>query len=275
MTNRTTTLPVGFIVLGLSFCSLAAQAQTKQGGASASSALPDLVGIRPGMPAQEAYTILKARNPNIRISMGQAPIPGFGDKPVVTEMRAQVTDPSAPETITLWLTIPPTKQVVFAVGRLLEYDPNQPLLRSKIMESLREKYGTETDAGNWQAFWGFDEHGGRPDAVRLRQFINCTKRGHGNLIVKAPEAPTFPAPSMLVYFPEADNGCEWLIKLNAYFTGRGGLDSTYIYNISVLLWDVRLQRQTQEAYQAYLANAGAAMSKEELEKAKQRKLPKF
>lgn len=274
MTNRTTTLPVGLIVLGLAFCSLAAQAQTKQGGASASSALPDLVGIRPGMPAQEAYTILKARNPNIRISMGQAPIPGFGDKPVVTEMRAQVTDPSAPETITLWLTIPPTKQVVFAVGRLLEYDPNQPLLRSKIMESLREKYGTETDAGNWQAFWGFDEHGGRPDAARLRQF-NCANRGHGNLIVKAPEAPTFPAPSMLVYSPEPDNGCEWLIKLNAYFTGRGGTDSTYIYNISVFLWDVRLQRQTQEAYQAYLANAGAAMSKEELEKAKQRKLPKF
>ncbi len=247
MTNRTTTLPVGLIVLGLSFCSLAAQAQTKQGGASASSALPDLVGIRPGMPAQEAYTILKARNPNIRISMGQAPIPGFGDKPVVTEMRAQVTDPSAP-------------------------DPNQPLLRSKIMESLREKYGTETDAGNWQAFWGFDEHGGRPDAARLR---NCANRTHGNLIVKAPEAPTFPAPSMLVYSPEPDNGCEWLIKLNAYFTGRGGTDSTYIYNISVFLWDVRLQRQTQEAYQAYLANAGAAMSKEELEKAKQRKLPKF
>ncbi len=56
--------------------------------------------------------------------MGQAPIPGFGDKLLVTEMRAQVTDPSAPETITIWLTIPPTKQVVFAVGRLLEYDPH-------------------------------------------------------------------------------------------------------------------------------------------------------
>jgi hypothetical protein len=31
----------------------------------------------------------------------------------------------------------------------------------------------------------------------------------------------------------------------------------------------------QEAYQAYLAHAGTANSKEELEKAKQRKLPKF
>jgi hypothetical protein len=274
MTNRTTTLPAGLVVLALSLCSLAAEGQTKQGVASASSALPDLVGIRPGMPAQEAYTILKARNANIKISMGQAPIPGFGDKPVVTEMRAQVTDPSAPETITIWLTIPPTKQVVFAVGRLLEYDPNQPLLRSKIMESLREKYGTETDAGNWQAFWGFDEYGGRPDAARLKQ-LNCGSRGHGNLVISAPQTPTFPAPSILVYSPEADNGCEWLVKLNASFSGHGGLDSTYVYNVSVMLWDVRLQRQTQEAYQAYLANAGAAKSKEELEKAKQRKVPKF
>jgi hypothetical protein len=33
--------------------------------------------------------------------------------------RAQVTDPYAPETITIRLTIPPTKQVVFAVGCLL------------------------------------------------------------------------------------------------------------------------------------------------------------
>jgi hypothetical protein len=226
------------------------------------------------MPAQEAYSILKARNPNIRISMGQAPIPGFGDKPVVTEMRAQVTDASAPETINVWLTIPPTKQVVFAVGRLLEYDPNQPLLRSKVLASLREKYGTETDLANWEAFWAFDEHGGRPDAARLKQ-LNCMSRGHGNLTVGAPQTATYPAPSILVYSPEADNGCEWLIKLNAYFTGSGGVDSTYVYNISVLLWDVRLQRQTQQAYQAYLANAGVAKSKEELEKAKQRTVPNF
>jgi hypothetical protein len=274
MTNRTATALAGLGVLALSFCSLAIQAQTTQGVASASSALPDLVGIRPGMPAQEAYTILKARNPNIRISMGQAPIPGFGDKPVVTEMRAQVTDPSAPETINVWLTIPPTKQVVFAVGRLLEFDHDQPLLRSKILESLREKYGTETDTGNWQAFWAFDEHGGRPDAARLKQ-LNCMSRGHGNLAVNAPQTATFPVSSILVYSPEADNGCEWLIKLNAYLSGPGGVDLTYVYNISVMLWDVRLQRQTQEAYQAYLANAGTAKSKEELEKAKHRELPKF
>jgi hypothetical protein len=79
----------------------------------------------------------------------------------------------------------------------------------------------------------------------------------------------------LVYSPEADNGCEDLVKLNAHLSGPGGVDFTYVYNISVLLCDARLQRETQEAYQAYLANAGAAKSKEDLEKAKRRKLPKF
>src|SRR5437868_3984388 len=274
MTNRTTILPAGLIVLGLSFCSLATQAQTKQGVASTFSALPDLVGIRPGMPAQEAYTILKARNPNIRISLGQAPIPGFGDKPVVTEMRAQVIDPAAPETITIWLTIPPTKQVVFAVGRKLEYGPDQQLLRSQVLASLRQKYGTETELANWEAFWAFDEHGGRPEATRVKQ-LNCMRRAHGDLLISAPEAATFPAPSMLVYSPEADNGCEGLIKLNAYLSGPGGVDLTYVNNISVVLRDVRLQRQTQQSYQAYLANAGTARSKDELARAKQRKAPVF
>jgi hypothetical protein len=98
----------------------------------------------------------------------------------------------------------------------------------------------------------------------------------GNLAVTAPpQTATFPAPSVLVYSPEADNGCEDLVKLNAYLSGPAGVDLTCVYNISVILWDVRLQRQTQEAYQAYLSHADTAKSKEELEKAKQRKLPRF
>jgi hypothetical protein len=274
MRNRTTTLPAGLVVLALSFCSLAAQAQTKQGVASASSALPDVAGIRPGMPAQEAYAMLKARNPNIRISMGQAPIPGFGDKPVVTEMRAQVTDASAPETITLWLTIPPTKQVVFAVGRLLEYDPNQPLLRSNVLQSLREKYGPETDIGTAAVYWGFDQQGRRPDTAHLRQ-LNCAATGPANLIIAAPPGATFPAVTPLIYPLQPDNGCNAFIKVTAELMGEGGVHETYVRRIAVTVWDLRLYRQTQEAYRTYLANAAKTEGETELEKAKQRKVPKF
>jgi hypothetical protein len=42
-----------------------------------------------------------------------------------------------------------------------------------------------------------------------------------------------------------------------------------------MIWDLALERRSQEAYRAYLASAANGRSKEELEKAKQRKLPKF
>jgi hypothetical protein len=243
-------------------------------GQSATSALPDLVGIRPGMPAQEAYTILKARSPNIRISIGQAPIPGFGDKPVVTEMSAQVIDPSAPETITVWLTIPPTKQVVFAVGRLLEYDPNQPLLRSKVVDGLRQKFGPETLDSGAQVYWAFDEQGRRPDTAHLRQ-LNCAAIGPANLNIAAPPGATFPAVTPLIYPLQPDNGCNAFIKVTAELMGEGGVHETYVRRIAVMVWDLRLHRQTQEAYRAYLANAAKTEGETELEKAKQRKVPKF
>ena len=68
--------------------------------------------------------------------------------------------------------------------------------------------------------------GGRPDGARLRQ-LNSMSRAPGNLMVNAPEAATFPAPSVLVYSPEADNGCEDLVKLNAYFSGPAGVVNSF------------------------------------------------
>jgi hypothetical protein len=42
-----------------------------------------------------------------------------------------------------------------------------------------------------------------------------------------------------------------------------------------MVWDLRLYRQTPEAYRAYLADAAKTAGETELEKAKQRKVPKF
>jgi hypothetical protein len=44
---------------------------------------------------------------------------------------------------------------------------------------------------------------------------------------------------------------------------------------TVMVWDLQLHRRTQEAYLAYLANGANAQSEAELEKAKQRTVPKF
>jgi hypothetical protein len=266
---RTVAVGLGSVVLVFATLSLLAQSAPETPHASA---LPDVAGIRPGMPAQEAYNLLKARNRNIKIGVGQMLVPGLGEKPVVTEMRALVEDPSTPETITVWLTTPPGKQVVYAVGRYLEYDPNQPLLRSKVMESLREKYGPATDPN--YVYWGFDEQGGRPDAARLRQ-LNCAAIAPASLMVAAPQGSTFPGISPFIYPVQPANACNDFIKVTAQLVGANGQDNTYVHQITVVVWDLHLYRQTQEAYHAYLANAAKAEGETELEKAKQRKAPKF
>ena len=45
-------------------------------------ALPDVVGIRPGISAQEGYDLLKKLAPQAQIGTGQYPVAGVTDKPV-------------------------------------------------------------------------------------------------------------------------------------------------------------------------------------------------
>lgn len=274
MIGRGSVLTVFLAILTCILPGQIAQAQARQAAPAAPSVFQGVAGIRPGMPAQEAYSLLKARNPNIRIGIGQMPIPGFSEKPIVTEMSAQVVDASAPETLTVWLTLPPGKQVVWAVGQVFDYDPSQPLLRSKVLESLREKYGPETDANGVLAYWLFDQQGKRPDATRMRQ-SNCGTSGPAQLTVHAPQGVTFPAVSTLIYPVQPDSVCNAYVRVWAEMVGTNGIDTTYIHHITLMVWDLHLHRQAHEAYHAYLANRANAQNAAEMEKAKQRKTPKF
>ena len=264
----------GFVVLAFTLPAPWLHPQSKPEAAAVSFALPDVAGIRPGMPAQEAYSILKARHSGIKIGVGQLQMQGLGDKPIAVQIAAQVVDAAAPETITVWLTTPPGNQVVFAVGRLLKYDPSQPLLRSQVLESLRQKYGPETGSSPQQVYWAFDEQGKRPDAARMRQ-LNCMSIAHGSVQVGPPPGSTFPGMTPVMYSPEAAHPCDAFIKVNAQLDGANGQDQTYVHRITVTVRDLALERRSQEAYRAYLANADARKSKDELEKARQRKVPKF
>ena len=239
-----------------------------------SEMVPDVVGIRPGMPAQEAYNVLKSRNAKIQIGLGQTNVPALGEKPIVVEMAALVTDANAPEIITLWLTTPPSKQVVFAVGRQLEYDQNKPLLQSTVLENLRKKYGPESANGMVGPYWAFDEQGKRPDAAFVRQ-LNCMSIGHGSYSVMAPPSPTFSTFTPILYNPDAVHPCDSFIKVNAQLDSTNGLDKTYVHRITVTIVDMALARRSQVAYQQFLANGDEAKRKAELEKAKQRKGPDF
>lgn len=264
-----------FVLVSIILFSLAAiqtNAQSKPAGIS--SALPDVVGIRPGMPAQEAYNLLKARSPNIKIGIGQLDVPGLGPKPTVVQMSAQVFEGPAPEIISLWLTIPPGPQLVFAVGRILDYDQNKALLKTTVLENLRQKYGAETDSGPVATYWAFDEQGKRPNAAQMRQ-QNCMSLGHGSLFVAAPPGTTFSGSTTVLFHPEAATPCDSFIRVLAHFEHGPDLDPTEVTHISVMIWDLALERRTEEAYQAYLLNGDDAKRKAELEKAKQRKGPDF
>ena len=274
MARTTALLRVGLAVLSLAFFVSSAHAQARKEAPSVSSALPDVAGIRPGMSAEEAYKLLKARNSSVQIGIGQMALQGFGEKPVVTEMRAVVVDPSAPETITVWLTTPPGKQVVFAVGRLLEYDPSQPLLRNKVAESLHEKYGLETDTNPILIYWAFDQQGRRPDPGPLKQF-NCAAVAPASLNVGPPQGATYPAVSSLIYPLPPASPCDAFVKVTAQLDAAAPRDQTYVRRITVLAWDLPLYRRAKESYQAYLASGANAQSRAELEKAKQRPAPKF
>jgi hypothetical protein len=148
----------------------------------------DINGIAPGMPAQQAYERLKAWNPHVRVGIGLNQVPGASDKPIPLTMAAEVMDPAAPEAITLWLTTPPGPQVVWAIGRVLEYDPKQPLLKDNVLASLRQKFGPEIQTMGPTIFWAFDEHGVRAGEATMHN-LSCINASRWNLAVAAPQAP--------------------------------------------------------------------------------------
>jgi hypothetical protein len=242
--------------------------------AQSNSSLPDVVGIRPGIAAQDAYNLLKARNPSVKVGVGQVPIQGFGDAPVSTAISAQVIDARAPEIITVWLTTPPSKQVVFSVGRTLEYPRDKALLRTNVVENLRQKYGPETDQENGRYFWAFDENGNRLDAAQERS-QNCKARVPFNTPVAAPDASTYPQPTPLIYSPQPATPCDANVGVWASLDVPSDAPGELVTRITVQITDLALARRSQIAYQNYLKNGAAAQNKEELDKAKQRKGPIF
>jgi hypothetical protein len=253
-----------------------AMAQSNANPASApatnGAGLPDVVGIPVGIPAQEAFNLLKARYPRAHIGIGQYAIAGVTDKPVPLMIAVDARESDPPEVITLWLTIPPSKQVVWAVGRQVEYDRNKPLLKNTVVAGLRQKYGPETDGDPRQIFWAYDEQGTRPPSGPMKTY-NCLARASFNLMVAPPSAATFDYVTPLIYAPQPRTECDSLVKVIA------ALDSPstpeLVFRVTVLISDVALARRSQESYRAYLANGDAAKQKAELEKAKERKGPSF
>jgi hypothetical protein len=234
------------------------------------SSLPDVIGIRPGMPAGDAYNILKAKANGAKIGISQQMLQGI-QQPVPVLMSLRVMGSSPAETIVVFLTFPPQKQVVWAVRRTLTYEPGKELTKAAIMEGLRQKYGTPIIA-NGATFWDFDEQGGNTKTNDMI-FNNCV--GRANLS----EPQDFEAPqpiTPLPYLQPPSPACGAYVSVraelnNAATTATGTLAGA----VTVYLEDDAMAIRSRQGWQAVVNGDDDARRKQELDKANHQQRPTF
>jgi hypothetical protein len=237
---------------------------------AAASGVPDVAGIRPGMTAQQAYDALKAHAPRAKIAIGQNTVEGVSATPVPDLMTVKIDDRVPSEILTIWLTTPPSKQVVWAVAQSMTYPESNKMLVSTVVDALRKRFGNQTGSQPLFAYWAFDQQGRHADATAS----NCINSQNFSIYVVDPTAPTFTYVTPLIYPMSPKSQCDELMDVKAQLTGPNNA-AEYVTVITVTEVDHSLVRSTKEAYSAYMANAGAHQQQQELQKAKEQKAPVF
>jgi hypothetical protein len=153
---------------------------------AASAGFIDILGIKLGMPAEQALATLKANYPSSKISLARTADYESAWYNVERENPSHKwvfkidVDPNGPgDKISVGLSLPPSTQVVHAVGR--ESFLKEPVAVENIVAGLRKKYGQETygvdyrmggtltifDGSTKYLLWIYDPRGNRvkPDAV--------------------------------------------------------------------------------------------------------------
>lgn len=146
-----------------------------QAAAKSPNGMPDVVGLYPGQPVSDAYGLLKAYYPNRGglVDLLQEQWPGVnGGKPLPTVMHIPPADQQGTydDVIDVAITLPPTKQSVWALKRQIRFDPGKAPSTNALVASLRQKYGPEMPGPSGGAVrilrWYFDANGKRvPDSL--------------------------------------------------------------------------------------------------------------
>ena len=233
------------------------------------SPVPDLAGVRIGMTAQQAYDALKAHTNGAKISIGQNTIAGVSETPVPVGMAVKIDSKVPMETITVWLTTPPSKQVVWAIAQEMNYPDANKLLKGPVLDALRKKFGSDLMTVPVFSYWAFNQQG-MPAGVAA-QAGTCATRQDFSVSVAEPSGPTFPLGTPLIYAPGPPTPCDGLIEVRAQMRGP----DNFVTAVSVTEVDRSLARSAREAYYSYLGNAGAREQQQEVDRAKQQKAPVF
>jgi len=227
--------------------------------AQAGGGLPDVVGIYAGMSAQDAYKVLSSRANGAKVGVAQTMLQGI-DKPVAVLMSLQVLGSSPREEITVYLTYPPQKQVVWGVRRTLTFDQGKELTTASILEGLRQKYGPEINA-NGSIFWSYDEQGQRSNTSQV-----VTNNCMGRTALSAPQDFTAPQPITPLPYLQPLPNCGSYMTVRTEF-GNGGRTGALVPYLTVIMEDTPLAIRSRQAWHALVAGDSAAARKQEIDKA--------
>lgn len=250
------------------------------GASAGAGSLPDVVGIAPRMFIGDAYNLLKAYDRGGGVTVAKVIVQALGPKPVVHALQ---TATQGGDTITVRVTLPPEKQVVYEIQRIVLSENGKEGSAEVMVAALRKKYGPELrllQGGNWSMDWRFDEQG-RPAAAST---VFCERHyfwGASETIASAApgsvgSAPVGAGPSGFGFDPKyAKEPCKSLIYLNAVIdvVPTGGVN--LVTRVMLRLTDIPAENRGMLATIAIVDNAAAQQEKQRLEKANQQAPPKF
>ena len=152
-------LPVRTLAFGSLLILIGAGPQTSASGQSlpATPHTPDLLGLYPGMPLNEAQATLQKHSSAVYVQRSAAD----------SQLSLSIQDPKNPDIINVYMTQPPNDPLVWMITRQWEYNPGAGGLGMTVdalLSGLRQKYGKETltwdrGGGGLFVYWVFDQSG--------------------------------------------------------------------------------------------------------------------
>jgi hypothetical protein len=236
--------------------------------------MPDVLGVRVGMPAQDALTALKKTFPsNIYQGIPVSYWPS-AEKPYYG-YNVLSRDPGNFKDMSLSFTAPPGPQVVWGTVRLTQ---RLHINKQTMIAALREKYGKETvaynagggtdvvtnDAAIGRMLWLYDEKGARAPLPPSTSFPRQNNILECVMNQKLQFEPTMPKDD------DWGNGItEWCSHhFVAIFITLGGTD--IIENTVTQMIDLPLAIRTSHSAAAWLRDVAKKQHQEELEKTKEK-----
>jgi len=280
---------------------------------AADTTKPDCVGIRLGMSVTEARESLKNHAPRLPVQSVELQLPELAERPVletlfvVRQLPTPTTKTNSPlsplpspasisryealETLQVAITLPPNDPVVWKVARSLRFEPGQEPTRTALLEALHKKYGKESlnlDVAGIKIsrLWVLGPDGtplkGQP-AQECSTFFNRTylmpltqddmlSRGLQKELLDRFRTSAFQhkhgnTPAI----PKDSHQCDSMTYISAELSV--GANSELVNQMRVVLIDAALDRKATEATTALFQKAKDTKANQEVEEAKDRKVP--